>query len=162
MTPLPRYINTLCCSDDTHCLHINNPGSAIRLCCALHRLIVHLRSKLREYPNCVIVCTGDLLSGRENAAPSDVLAATADWGAVHGLNEAYERIANQLLTRFRTHTSLKRQREDTSSSGNQRSRGNSFTDGSPGPPAVSLYASSHIRSLSGLRTRRQHRQPLLS
>ena len=46
----------------------------------------------------LVVNTRDILAGRPNALPSDVLSATAGWGAVHGPQEAYTQVAMKLLS----------------------------------------------------------------
>jgi len=80
----------------------------------------------------VVLSTGDILCGKTGAAPSDVLAATADWGTVHGPQFSYDLIAAYRLERIRLETRSKRARdsEDNGAArGAQRSRGLSFTDG---------------------------------
>jgi hypothetical protein len=132
LTPLPRYINAACCNDVHHCTHLQDPDCGIRICCDLHRLIISLRNQLREVPNCTVIVTGDVISGKANAAPSDVLAATADWGAVHGPKAAYDKIARYVLDFIRENRAIKRTRDEPvvfNSDGSQRSRGASFSDG---------------------------------
>ena len=141
ITPLPRYLNASCCQDESHCTHLKEGGGAgLRICCNLHRIIIFLKNQFREHHACVVVNTGDVLSGTINAAPTDVLAATASWGAVHGPDSAYDLMAEDLLHRIQTAGRLKRPREDAARSladGDQRSRGFSFSDGVMTRPRVS-------------------------
>jgi len=134
LTPLPRYLNVPCCGNGEHCTHLGDPDAGIRICCGIHRQVTQLKSQLREYSNCTVVCTGDILAGRENAAPSDVLAATAGWGAVHGPQNAYDKMAAHLQDLISTAASSKRYRDEPvveNADGSQRSRGASFSDGVP-------------------------------
>jgi len=91
-----------------------------------------MKNELREYPNCRIICTGDILAGKEAVAPSDVLAATPRWGAVHGPPAAYDLLAAFLTDKLSSIDRVKRGRDDgpgPSGAGSQRSRRFSFSDG---------------------------------
>jgi len=130
MTPVPRYINGSCCGSDEHCTHRADPEAGLRICCSLHRLVAHLRLQLRDYPNCTVVCTGDIIAEKQNAAPSDVLAASiTGWGTVHGSIASYNKIGKAIAGLLRTSASFKRPRADLTDgrSANQRSRSNSFS-----------------------------------
>ena len=132
MTPVPRFLTAPYCSNKEHCRHLVETGAGIRITCDLHRLSAYIKNQLRDLPNATGLNTGDILAGKTNAAPSDVLTATADWGPVHGPDFAYDLIAAYLLERIRCSTRAKRPREDSSwipSSDTQRSRGYSFSDG---------------------------------
>jgi len=89
------------------------------------------------------VCTADILAGKTNAAPTEILAAMSTWGAVHGPQSAYNTIALKLLSLFATSpgANRKRQREENDGDGLQRSRAFSFGEGIPGPPQNSLRRS---------------------
>jgi len=132
LTPVPRYVTAPCCDSPTHCTHLSDPGAGIRICCGIHRLNTLLRKQLKEFPNCSVLCTGDILAGKDGAAPSEVLEATSSWGPVHGPTAAYDLIAEHLSEQLKTVTRSKRPREETMQSGDagrQRSRGHSFNDG---------------------------------
>jgi hypothetical protein len=140
LTPLPRYLSAPCCGDGDHCTHLADPDSGIKICCALHRMVIFIRNSLRDVPNCVIINTGDVLSDKENAAPSDVLSGVSGWGAVHGSAAQYEKLAAYLAVKIKAAASSKRQRDEVpayNNDGSQRSRGNSFSDGvAPPPPSL--------------------------
>jgi len=149
LSPLSRYINGPCCSDTEHCLHLADPDAAIRICCNLHRLFIYIRSQLRELPNCVLVNTGDVLAGKANAIPSEILAATATWGPVHGPQAAYLKMASELLSLFSTHIRSKRTREESipaAGGSTQRSRALSFSDGVSSLSRTGLGSSERFRT----------------
>jgi hypothetical protein len=132
LAPVPRYVSGPCCANTAHCTHLNEPEAGIRICCALHRLTVQLRVQLRDYPNCVVVSTSDILVGRSNSAPSDVLAASiTNWGPVHGTPAAYAKLAKGVSELIGNMMPPKRPREETEASSAataQRSRSLSFRE----------------------------------
>jgi len=132
LSPLPCYLNGPCCEDPSHCTHLVGPDCGIQICCALHRLNISLRNQLRDIPTCTLVITGDIIAGKSNSAPSEVLEATSSWGVVHGPKEAYDKIARHLVKISNEDRPLKRFREEPivmNEDGSQRSRGSSFSNG---------------------------------
>ena len=107
ITPLGRYLNMGCCADPSHCTHLDIPDSGLKITCDLFRLRNTVSKRLEDQPNCTVVSAGDLLVGSSNAAPSDILTASASWGAVHGGPAAYTRMGMSLLSRLEE-SSLKR------------------------------------------------------
>jgi len=65
--------------------------------CDLFRLRNFVQKKVEDLPRVRVVPSGDLLVGGKLAAPSDVIEATVDWGAVHGPSAAYSRMALNLI-----------------------------------------------------------------
>jgi hypothetical protein len=97
ITPLPRYVNAACCDLPAHCTHRGIPENTLKLMCDLFRLRNFVQKRLEDLPRVTVVAAGDLLVGSKLAAPSDVMEATEDWGAVHGPNSAYSRMALNLI-----------------------------------------------------------------
>ncbi len=50
--------------------------------------------------NCMVIPACDLLSGKRNTSPEEALAAFASWGAVHGSNANYTRMALSLVDSY--------------------------------------------------------------
>jgi len=130
LTPLPRYTGTPCCQNPDHCTHMADPDYGIRICCETFRLNKIIAARLINHQNVLIVNTGDILVGKSNVAPSELLAAMSVWPGVHGPQEAYTKIALKLLGLFSSTRSgyMKRPREGAGETGPaQCSRGASFS-----------------------------------
>ncbi len=50
--------------------------------------------------NCTVIPACDLLSGKKNTSPEKAIAAFASWGAVHGSNANYTRMALSLVDSY--------------------------------------------------------------
>jgi hypothetical protein len=131
LTPVPRYTYVPCCTADGHCTHIGKAEYVVKLCCDIFRMSKFILAQLKELPNVTVVCTADILVGRANAAPSEILSAMSTWGSVHGPQSAYTAIALKLLNLFASSSgpNMKRQRESGDGDGLQRSRARSFGEG---------------------------------
>jgi len=97
VTPLMRYINESCCNLASHCTHRGIPDYSLKLACDLFRLKNFVHKRLEDLPRCKVVSAGDLLVGGAGVAPSDIVAATTDWRAVHGPASSYARMALNFL-----------------------------------------------------------------
>ena len=95
-SPLLRFVNAACCGDVTHCTDRLVPDSATKLLLDLARLHRFIESRISSFPNCEVIPAGDLLAAK-NGTTSEVLAAYANWGAVHGNSAAYTRMALTLV-----------------------------------------------------------------
>ncbi len=97
ITPLLRFINAACCGDVSHCTHRLVPESATKLLLDLARLHHFIESRISSFTDCEVIPAGDLLAAKNGATMSEVLAAYASWGAVHGNSTAYTRMALTLV-----------------------------------------------------------------
>jgi hypothetical protein len=93
ITPGPRYHGIPCCCSGDHCTHLQIPESGIKLMQDLARLQLFISRRLSSSSNCSVLPACDLLTGKMNASPEEVLAAFSSWGAVHGSSSNYTRIA---------------------------------------------------------------------
>ena len=125
ISPLPRYINAICCGLPTHCMHRSIPDSGLKIACDLFRLRSFFSKRLEDLPRCKVVAAGDLLVGEPGAAPSDIFAATSDWGAVHGPNASYTRMGLNFLDL------MKAKNDGTAPPSRKRFRSDSFRSTSP-------------------------------
>ncbi len=71
--------------------------AATKLLLDLARLHRFIESRISSFPNCEVIPAGDLLAAKNGATTSEVLAAYASWGAVHGNSAAYTRMALTLV-----------------------------------------------------------------
>ncbi len=60
----------------------------------LHQFISR---RLSSSANCTVILACDLLAGKKNSSPDETLAAFSFWGAVHGSNASYTRMALSLV-----------------------------------------------------------------
>ena len=142
LTPLPRHVTAPCCLNKEHCTHLTMPDYGVRISCEIVRLNKIISGRLRHHQNVTIVCTGDILAGKENAAPTEVLSAMTNWSGVHGPQEAYTKISLKLLSLFSSNKSgyLKLAREDSDGGEfGQLSRSDSFWQGAGGSQHLVSY-----------------------
>jgi hypothetical protein len=93
ITPGPRYHSLPCCCKEDHCTHLQIPDSSLKLMQDLARLQLLISQRLVGSANCTVIPACDLLSGKRNTSPEEALATFASWGAVHGSNANYTRMA---------------------------------------------------------------------
>jgi hypothetical protein len=96
ITPGPRYHSLPCCCKGDHCTHLQIPDSSLKLMQGLARLQLLISQRLGGSANCTVISACNLLSGTRNTSPEEALAAFASWGAVHGSNANYTRMALSL------------------------------------------------------------------
>jgi hypothetical protein len=130
ITPLLRFINAVCCGDVTHCTHRLVPDSATKLLLDLARLHRFIESRISSFPNCEVIPTGDLLAAKNGATTSEVLAAYASWGAVHGNSAAYTRMALTLVDKVLSGNFKKPQQQPVSDGSGKRKRTESSSSSS--------------------------------
>jgi hypothetical protein len=148
ITPGPRYHGIPCCCSGDHCTHLQIPDSDIKLMQDLARLHLFISRWLSSSANCSVLPACDLLTGIKNATPEEALSAFSTWGAVHGSNSNYMRMALSLVdNHFRQSSALlaaamqrapyapatKRPRADSSTSNESGSE-----SGLPIPPLTSF------------------------
>jgi hypothetical protein len=63
----------------------------------LARLQLFISRRLGGSDKCTVIPACDLLTGKCNTSPEEALAAFASWGAVHGSNANYTRMALSLV-----------------------------------------------------------------
>jgi hypothetical protein len=97
ITPGPRYHGIPCCCSGDHCTHLQIPDSGIKLMQDLTRLHLFISRRLSSSANCSVLPACDLLTGKKNASPEEALSAFSTWGAVHGSNSNYTRMALYLV-----------------------------------------------------------------
>jgi uncharacterized membrane protein YgcG len=102
ITPLLRFINAACCDDTSYCTHRLVPESATKLLLDLARLHRFIESRISSFLNCEVIPARDLLAAKNGATKSEVLAAYASWGAVHGNSAAYTRMALTLVDKVQS------------------------------------------------------------
>jgi hypothetical protein len=73
------------------------PDSGIKLMQDLARLHLFISRWLSSSANCSVLPACDLLTGIKNATPEEALSAFSTWGAVHGSNSNYMRMALSLV-----------------------------------------------------------------
>ncbi len=97
ITPGPRYHGITCCSSGNHCTHLQIPNSGINLMQDLAQLHPFISRWLSSSANCSVLPACDLLTGIKNPTPEEALSAFSTWGAVHGSNSNYMRMALSLV-----------------------------------------------------------------
>ena len=113
------YVTEPCCNLQSHCTHRDIMDSTLKINCDLFRLRNFIQKKLDDLPKVKVIAAGDLLVGGKCVAPSDVVEATKDWGAVHGPAAAYARMAVNFIDHLKSASSggetdvRKRQRSDS-------------------------------------------------
>jgi hypothetical protein len=93
----PRYHGIPCCCSGDHCTHLQIPDSGIKLMQDLARLHLFISRRLSSSANCSVLPACDLVTGKKNATPEEALSAFSTWGAVHGSNSNYTRMALYLV-----------------------------------------------------------------
>ncbi len=97
ITPWPRYLILPCCCKGDHCTHLQIPDSGLKLMQDLARLQLFISRRLGGSDKCTVIPACDLLTGKCNTSPEESQAAYASWGAVHGSNANYTRMAFSLV-----------------------------------------------------------------
>jgi hypothetical protein len=160
ITPGPRYLTQPCCCDGSHCVHLLIPDAGMKMMADLARLHQFIQRRLSSSANCLAVPACDLLAGKKGASLEEALAAFSSWGAVHGPNSSYTRMALALVDSYFGKTAptpstipvvsnaatqqLKRQRAESSTSYESGSE-----SGQPIPALSSFRTSSRQPSLRG-------------
>jgi hypothetical protein len=102
LTPLPRYILVPCCDSATHCVNLVVKDAATRqgVFDIMDELDLIGKAVSIKFPNCTVLCTGDLLVGKKDATRHEVLdAMIANWmnDPVHGTKAGYSKMAVKLV-----------------------------------------------------------------
>jgi hypothetical protein len=101
ITPFPRYVNGFCCATTGHCTHQDIPDARIKIFSDLTRLHNFIVNRLSSFSNCKVIAAGDLLVNKAKASIAEVDEAyITAWGAVHGSNAAYTRMAVSLADSY--------------------------------------------------------------
>ncbi len=64
------------------------------------RLTQFISRRLSSSTDCTVIPACDLLVGKKTAHPDEALAAFSSWGAVHGTNASYTRMALSLVDNY--------------------------------------------------------------
>jgi hypothetical protein len=104
LTPLPRYILVPCCDSDAHCVNIvvKDAASKQGVFDIMDELDLIGKAVSIKFASCTVLCTGDLLVGKQDATRREVLdAMISNWmnDPVHGTKAGYSKIAMKLAER---------------------------------------------------------------
>jgi hypothetical protein len=104
LTPLPRYILVPCCDSDAHCVNlvVKDAASKQGVFDIMDELDLIGKAVSIKFASCTVLCTGDLLVGKQGATRREVLdAMISNWmnNPVHGTKAGYTKIAMKLAER---------------------------------------------------------------
>jgi hypothetical protein len=104
LTPLPRYILVPCCDSDAHCVNlvVKDAASKQGVFDIMDELDLIGKAVSIKFASCTVLCTGDLLVGKQDATRREVLdAMISNWmnDPVHGTKAGYTKIAMKLAER---------------------------------------------------------------